>query len=100
MKRKLLFRCVTIGDIRQEHTLRVQRTLSMSPLPHRVLGANLAYERKRRALSMSALAELAGTHASEISRIEHAQRDPRLSTIVRVARGLEIPVVDLLRGIR
>jgi transcriptional regulator with XRE-family HTH domain len=70
----------------------------MSPLAHRVFGANLAYERKRRALSMNALAKLAGTHASEISRLEHGQRDPRLSTMVRVARALEIPLVDLLRG--
>src|SRR5215218_8974785 len=98
MKRNDLFRYVTIEELRQEGATGVQRTPSMSPLPHRVLGANLAYERKRRALSMSALAELAGTHASEISRIEHAQRDPRLSTIVRVARGLEIPLADLLRG--
>lgn len=73
--------------------------VAMSPLPHRVFGANLAYERKRRALTMEALADLSGTHASEISRLEHAQRDPRLSTIVRVARGLEIPIMDLLRGI-
>lgn len=71
----------------------------MSPLPHRVLGANLRYERKRRALSMEALADLAGTYASEISRVERGQRDPRLSTIVRIARALEIPLSDLLRGI-
>jgi transcriptional regulator with XRE-family HTH domain len=71
----------------------------MSPLPHRAFGANLAYERKRRALSMTALADLAGTHASEISRLEKGQRDPRLSTMVRVARALEVPLVDLLRGV-
>jgi transcriptional regulator with XRE-family HTH domain len=71
----------------------------MSPLAHRVLGANLAYERERRALSMTALAELSGTHVSEISRLENGHRDPRLSTIARIARALEIPLVDLLRGI-
>lgn len=72
----------------------------MSFLAHRVFGANLAYERKRRALSMTALAELAGTHASEISRLERGQRDPRLSTMARLARALEIPLGDLLRDVR
>lgn len=65
-----------------------------------IFGANLAYERRRRALSMNALAALAGTHASEISRLERGHRDPRLSTMVRVAHALEIPLVDLLRGVR
>jgi transcriptional regulator with XRE-family HTH domain len=72
----------------------------MSLLAHRVFGANLAFERERRALSMNALADLAGTHASEISRLERGHRDPRLSTMVRVARALEIPLSDLLRGVR
>lgn len=71
----------------------------MSSLAQRVLGANLAHERERRALSMTALAELAGTHVSEISRLENGHRDPRLSTIARIAHALEIPLVDLLRGI-
>jgi predicted transcriptional regulator len=39
---------------------------------------------------METLARLASTHASEISRLEHGQRDPRLSTIVRIARGLDL----------
>jgi len=72
----------------------------MSPLAHRVFGANLAYERKRRALSMTALADLAGTHASEISRLERGHRDPRLSTMARLARALELPLGDLLRDVR
>jgi transcriptional regulator with XRE-family HTH domain len=48
---------------------------------------------------MEALADLAGTYASEISRVERGQRDPQLSTIVRIARALKIPLTDLLRGI-
>jgi transcriptional regulator with XRE-family HTH domain len=45
---------------------------------------------------MSDLARIAGTHASEISRLERGLRDPRLSTIVRLARALDVPVCDLL----
>ena len=62
-------------------------------------GANLAYERRRRCLSMSELAKIAGTHASEISRLERGLRDPGLSTIVRLACALEVPVGDLLRNL-
>jgi HTH-type transcriptional regulator, competence development regulator len=51
------------------------------------------------ALSMSELARIAGTHASEISRLERGLRDPRLSTIVRLARALEVPLGRLLEGI-
>jgi transcriptional regulator with XRE-family HTH domain len=71
----------------------------VSPSPYTALGANLRYERTRRALSMRALAERGNMHASEISRLERGQRDPRLSTLIRVAWALEIPLADLLRGI-
>lgn len=62
-------------------------------------GANLAHERRRRCLSMSELARIAGTYASEISRLERGLRDPRLSTIVRLAHALEVPVAGLLKDI-
>jgi len=45
---------------------------------------------------MSEFARIAGTHASEISRLERGLRDPRLSTIVRLARALEVPIGALL----
>lgn len=61
-------------------------------------GASLAYERRRRCLSMSELARIAGTHASEISRLERGLRDPRLSTVVRLAQALEVAVADLVAG--
>lgn len=37
-------------------------------------------------------------HFSEISRLERSQRDPRLSTIVKLARGLKITSSELLVG--
>ena len=70
----------------------------MTP-PKYILGANIERERRRQCKSMEALARLAGTHASEISRLEHGQRDPRLSTTVRIARALDLSLADLLRGI-
>jgi Helix-turn-helix len=42
----------------------------------------------------------ADLHPSEISRLERNVRDPRFSTIVRVARALAIRPAELLDGIR
>jgi len=65
-------------------------------LLHRAFGKNLRRERDLRGLTMSELARLSGTHASEISRLEKGQRDPRLSTVHRLARGLGVTPAYLL----
>lgn len=67
--------------------------------PASIFGANVARERHRQCKSMETLARLGSTHASEISRLERGLRDPRLSTVVRVARALDVPTTDLLDGI-
>jgi transcriptional regulator with XRE-family HTH domain len=36
---------------------------------------------------------------SEVSRLERSQRDPRLATIVKLAKALKIPPAKLLDGI-
>jgi transcriptional regulator with XRE-family HTH domain len=64
------------------------------------LGANIRRERRAAALSQMALAERSGLHFTEVSRLELAERDPRLSTILKVARGLGVPLSRLLDGIR
>ena len=60
--------------------------------PASAFGLALARERQRQCKSMSDLARAAGTHASEVSRLERGLRDPRLSTMVRLARALEVPL--------
>ncbi|HEY3827609.1 MAG TPA: helix-turn-helix transcriptional regulator [Solirubrobacteraceae bacterium] len=62
--------------------------------------ANLRAERKRLNLSQEALGEGCNLNMSEISRLERSQRDPRLATIVKLARALGIPPAKLLDGIR
>jgi len=61
-----------------------------------VFGSNLARERQRQCKTMRGLAGEAGMYASEISRLERGLRDPRLSTMVRIARALDVPLTDLL----
>jgi transcriptional regulator with XRE-family HTH domain len=60
---------------------------------------NLRRERERLELSQEALAERCDLHRTEISLLERTQRDPRLETIVKIARALEIPPAKLLDGI-
>ncbi len=60
---------------------------------------NLREARRAAGLSQEALGAAADLHRTEISLLERAQREPRLSTIVRLARGLEVRPSELLNGI-
>lgn len=42
------------------------------------------------------LARCSGLHHTEISKLERALTDPRLSTVVRLARGLGVPTSTLV----
>lgn len=60
---------------------------------------NLRKARLARGLSQQALASACQMHLTEISLLERAGREPLLSTITRVAYGLEIQPYELLEGI-
>jgi transcriptional regulator with XRE-family HTH domain len=64
-----------------------------------VFAQNLRRERLRVGLSQEELGFESDLDTSEISKLERATRDPRLATIVRVARALEIRPARLLDGI-
>jgi transcriptional regulator with XRE-family HTH domain len=68
--------------------------------PQELLARNLRAQRKRQEMTQEDLAHASEMATSEISRLERAQRDPRLSTILRVARGLDVSASDLLRDVR
>jgi transcriptional regulator with XRE-family HTH domain len=67
--------------------------------PHERFAQNLRTQRERRGLSQEALGYACGLHRTEVSLLERAGREPRLSTIVRLARGLGIKPAELLNGI-
>jgi transcriptional regulator with XRE-family HTH domain len=67
--------------------------------PHEQFGANLRLRRHAASLSQEQLADRSGFHFTEISRLERGVREPRLSTIVRLARALELRPADLLDDI-
>jgi transcriptional regulator with XRE-family HTH domain len=64
-----------------------------------IFARNLRNERMRLNLTQEALGFLCDLNMSEISRLERCTRDPRLATIVKLARALGIPPAKLLEGI-
>jgi transcriptional regulator with XRE-family HTH domain len=48
-------------------------------------------------LTQEQVAERSGVHATEVSRIEGYKRDPKVSTVERLAKAVGVPPSDLLR---
>lgn len=60
------------------------------------LGSNLRKARKELNLSQEEVAARSGVHATEVSRIEAGKRDPRVSTLKKLAAAVEMPPGRLL----
>ncbi len=67
--------------------------------PKQKVGQNIRAERKRIGITQEALAERCDMHPVEIGRAERGTRDLRVSTVAKLAGGLEIPASELLRGV-
>ena len=67
--------------------------------PTQRFAANLRSAREAASLSQEALADAANMHRTEISLLERSGREPRLMTIVRLARALDRQPATLLEGI-
>ncbi len=67
--------------------------------PKVVVGQNIRASRKRVDLTQEALALRCDMHMVEIGRAERGVRDLRVSTLAKIASGLEIPACELLRGV-
>jgi transcriptional regulator with XRE-family HTH domain len=52
--------------------------------------------RKKLELTQEQVAERCGVHPTEVSRIEAGKRDPRVSTVRRLAKALEVRPGELL----
>jgi DNA-binding XRE family transcriptional regulator len=60
------------------------------------LGENLRRARTALGLTQEEVAERSGVHATEVSRIEAGKRDPKVSTLMRLAKAVEVPPGVLL----
>ena len=60
-------------------------------------GNQVRKERLRQGLSQEDLAEKADVHPLYVGYVERAERDPSLSFISKIARGLNVKIKDLLK---
>ncbi|HSS05191.1 MAG TPA: helix-turn-helix transcriptional regulator [Solirubrobacterales bacterium] len=67
--------------------------------PKVAVGRNIRAQRKRRELTQEELAQRAGIHPVEVGRAERGTRDMRVSTVVKLAHGLDVPAMELMRGV-
>lgn len=70
-----------------------------SVTPTERFAANPRQRRRTAGFSQEALGDACDLHRTEISLLERAGRAPRLSTIVRLSRALDISLGELLEGI-
>jgi transcriptional regulator with XRE-family HTH domain len=73
------------------------RIVAVEPLEQ--FAANLRRWRKNRGLSQQRLAFDCRLHRTEISLLERGDRNPRLTTIVRLARALGVAPAELLEDV-
>jgi transcriptional regulator with XRE-family HTH domain len=59
-------------------------------------GKQLRQIRLAQGLSQDQLAERTGLHATAIGRIERGCREPRVTTVLRLAQGLGVPAGTLI----
>jgi transcriptional regulator with XRE-family HTH domain len=64
-----------------------------------IFASNVARTRTQQHLSQTQVSSRSGIHVTEVSRIERGLRDTRVSTLVRLARALEVQPARLLDGI-
>lgn len=68
-------------------------------MPHHALAVfaeNLRRLRKQAGLSQEELGARAGIQMADISRYEGGGRDPRITTLARLAAALDVPLTELL----
>lgn len=70
---------------------------SVSSDARRVFAKRLRQLRQVRGLSQEALADLAGLHRTYIGSIERCERNVSIDNIDRLARALEVDIVELLK---
>ena len=60
------------------------------------LGKNLRAARRQLGLTQEQVAERSGVQAGEVSRVELGKRDPRVSTLEKLAAAVEVEPGQLL----
>jgi transcriptional regulator with XRE-family HTH domain len=67
--------------------------------PKIIVGRNIRRRRKKLDLTQEAAAERCSVHPVEFARAERGKRDMRVSTVAKIAKGLDISASELMAGI-
>jgi len=67
--------------------------------PKEIVGRNIKKHRNQVGLTQEELAHRAGMHLVEIGRAERGVRDMRVSTVAKIAGGLNVAAAELMRGV-
>jgi transcriptional regulator with XRE-family HTH domain len=82
-------------DAKRGKTMTGRRAM-VRPAPELLaLAGAIRHLRRERELSQEALAFAAGVHPKHVSEIERANKDPRATTVVRLADALGVTVAEL-----
>lgn len=65
-----------------------------------IIGRNLRDARRRRHLSQRDLGRAIGSEQTDVSKVERGLQEPTLTTVIGLARELEVPIEALLAGMR
>jgi len=65
-----------------------------------VFAQNVVKARKAGHLTQEQVSDRSGVHVTEVSRIERGLRDPRVTTVIRLARALGVQPARLLDGVQ
>lgn len=63
-------------------------------------GKTVRRKREALGLTLEQLAERAGLSPNYLGTVENERRDPSLSTVLAIARGLRVPPGELLGGVK
>lgn len=67
--------------------------------PLEAFAANMRRLRGEQGMTQERLAERAGLHLTTIARIETLRRDPKVSVVAKIAKGLDVPASALFGGV-
>jgi transcriptional regulator with XRE-family HTH domain len=68
-------------------------------LPRDRFADNVRELRERRHMTQEQLAEAAGLHLNTISKLENKHREPKVTAIAKLAKGLDVPLGPLFEGV-
>ena len=101
----VVLRLVLSLNFYAQELVRMPKKRYISPVDHqrlavqKALGARIRKLRREKHVSQKGFAELCGLHRSHTGQVERGEANVTLSTILVVAKQLEITVFELFNGI-